>query len=384
MNSFIKLNKIEIAVCVLLYLLPPLNFCQLLADNNSEDIVNDIPYAEMPRVFGLIASDIRDNYEKIITWSGQINVKINRLHSGESVEGVFVFTDRRGEMPESILQKIEEKITFSVDVKKGFIYVDNSREKPSQYYNSKTGDDIGNKGSSPYRSTLIAKPDYVIESRARRYSTDDNKVIGMKAVKKTSTQDTTTNLYRGIDDPRKVFMPGGNPWEGFEWLTQYIDTYGKAEIGGYSLRVTESKNNDSLEYKIVKPSAFSASRKDPNDYIIQTKIYSDKFGFNITYWYITYGSGKPIQEFTYEYELIDGIYLPKKVREKYYSQNGEVYLEKDCNYTNNKVNKEISPGTFESTNLNLKDGDILVDEISKEEYQYEEPTKTFKLLEKQK
>ena len=67
-----------------------------------------------------------------------------------------------------------------------------------------------------------------------------------------------------------------------------------------------------------------------------------------------------------------------------YDSKGEATNKYDYAYKNNKVNQEISPGTFEPTNLNLRDGDVLVDEMSKEEYIYEAATHTFKLSEKEK
>ena len=110
----------------------------------------------------------------------------------------------------------------------------------------------------------------------------------------------------------------------------------------------------------------------PEDYVIFTKTYSSQCGFNIVYWEIKSGSGKLRQLYTWEYELVDNVYLPKRVVKKDYSLEGELISEKDCTYNNNKVNQEIPAGTFEYTNLKLKEGDKFVDEIESKEYKYED------------
>ena len=126
----------------------------------------------------------------------------------------------------------------------------------------------------------------------------------------------------------------------------------------------------------------SLERKSPEHYITTTKTFSSQYGFNIIHWEVASGNGMLLQKFSWEYELINNVYVPKKVVEKHYDSNGEVALERDCTYIKNTLNQAIPLEKFEYTNLNLKEGDIFIDEILNKEYRYEVATQTLKPVEK--
>lgn len=373
---------------LLLCILPGIYFPSAFADEPSGETVRIIPEEEMTVIFDLIGESIRDNYERIQTWSGEIDVKMDWLWTGAKAEDLFEkLTDHTGEIPQELLQKVEEKVAFAVDVKKGFVYVDSFREKPCKFQNLTTGKELGSSLgpylSGPYRSTSIATQDYIVEAEPGRWDINFN-LTNMKAVKRPSQKQPRTGLYMGIDDPRKVYMPEGNPWNYFNSLAKQINKLNKIEVDGHKFKMEEHKKGQIIEYKIIQPASINKEVNSPEDYVIFTKTYSSQYAFNIIYWEIKSGSGKLRQLYTWEYELVDNVYLPKRVVKKDYSSLGEVVSEKDCTYNNNKVNREIPPGTFELKNLNLRDGDILVDEISKEEYEYQAATHSFKLAGKKK
>lgn len=355
---------------------------QALAEEPSGETIRIIPDEEIPIILDLIANRIHDNYERLITWSGQIDVKLNMLHTGTTAEEVFQFTDAKVQRPEAILQKVEEKITFAIDAKKNFVYVDKFREKPSKYFNYSSGEDLGNSGSSPYWSTSIGRPGFLLEAKFPSYK--DNKIVHRRAFKKPSQQDSVTGLYyKDFRDPRQPFFPGGGfTWEHFDRLIKRINKFGKIEFDGYSLNIEEHKKGGIIEYKIIEPSIVNLERSSPDHYIIKSKVFSAHHGFNMIYWEVTSGGGIPLQKFTWEYELINGVYLPKRVVEKRYNSSGDVGLGKESTYINNKVNQEIPPETFEYTNLNLKDMDIFIDEILNKEYRYKAATRTLEPVEK--
>ncbi|MBW8039062.1 MAG: hypothetical protein FVQ85_03585 [Planctomycetes bacterium] len=358
---------------------------EALADNPSGNALRIIPNDEMPIVLDLIGNQVRNNYERIITWSGEIDVKLNKVYTGVAAEEVFIFTDGQGETPEAILQKVEEKITFAFDANKNFVYIDNFREKPSRYFNYITGTDLGNSGSHPYWSTITARPDFLLKVTPQSLDRKENRIIRRKAVKRPSPRkESRTGLYEGIiSDPRRMFMPGGGyTWDHLGILIKKINRYGKIEFDGYTLQMEERIKGEIIEYKIIEPSVVSLERSDPNHYIIIAKIFSSQCGFNMIYWEVTTGGGIPLQKFTWEYELINGVFLPKRVVTKHYGSSGEVALEKESTYVNNKLNQTISPETFEYTNLKLKEGDIFIDEILNKEYRYKAATRTLEPVEK--
>ena len=110
---------------LLLCILHEVHSFPAFADEPSGETMRIIPEEEMPATFDLIGKSIRDNYERIQTWSGEIDVKTNWLWTGAKAEDLFEkLTDRTGENPQELLQKVEEKVAFAVDAKKGFVYVD--------------------------------------------------------------------------------------------------------------------------------------------------------------------------------------------------------------------------------------------------------------------
>ncbi len=347
-----------------------------LGNKPSVEIIRAISYEEMPIVLNSIANNIRDNYERIVTWSGEIDVKIKWLWTNDKAQEIFQFTNAIGKKPKAILQKIEQRVSFVVDAKKNFVYVDKFREK-NQYLNYITGMDMGRRSTSQIQSTSIGRLDFLLEAKPQSFK--DGKIIHRKAVKKPSKLEPRTGLYENMDDPRRIFMPGGGYiWDHYDKLIKKINRFGKMEFDGYSLKMEEHKEGDIIVYKIIEPSIINPQRSSPDHYVIKTKIFSSQYGFNIIYWGITSGAGMPLQELTWEYELVNGVYLPKKVTEKHYRLDGEVAEEKDYTYINNKLNQKISSETFEYTNLNLKDGDIFIDEILNKEYQYKTATRTLK------
>lgn len=379
-QSYKKTIFVYLSLCILsvMYYSP-----SAFADEPSGETVRMIPEEEMPAILGLIGESIRDNYERIHTWSGEIDAKMNWLWTGAKAEEFFnTFTEAKGEKPKDILQKVEEKVVFSVDSNRNCVYVDKFRRK-NQYFNNATGVDLGRRSRHSIQSTSIATQDYTVEAKPDGWDENFN-LTNMKAVKKPSQKQSGTGLYNGIDDPRKVFMPEGNPWNYFNDLAKQINKLNKIEVDGHKFKIEEHKKGQITEYKIILPASINKEVNSPEDYVIFTKTYSSQYAFNIIYWEIKSGSGKLGQLYTWEYELVNNVYLPKRVIKKNYDSSGRTIIENNYAYTNNKVNQEISLGTFEPTNLNLKDGDILVDEVSKDEYKYEAATKTFKLSEKQK
>ena len=152
------------------------------------------------------------------------------------------------------------------------------------------------------------------------------------------------------------------------------------EFDGYRLKIEKHQKGDITEYKIMQPGVVSLERDSPDDYAIITRVFSDEYGLNMKYWKVASGSGQILQEFSWEYELVNGVYLPKKVVEKHYGANGDVTREKNSTYINNEVNNEIPAKTFEYTNLHLKDGDIFEDKIANKKYRYKEATKNLEPL----
>jgi hypothetical protein len=288
--------------------------CRALGAEKPNQTVRIIPDEEVPAILELIANAIRENYEQIKTWSGEIDKEITWVHTGSLAEELFRnATDAKGEMPKTILQKAEDKITFSVDANKNLVYVDTLRDKPSTYFNYNTGDSVGNSGPNPIWETIIATPDHLFVGGTHSFEKGTGRVLHKSAEKKLSRLEPQSNLYEGRYDPRKAFFAGADvTWNTFNSLIKKINKYGKIEFDGYKFKIEEQKKGDNIEYKIIEPSVVNMERSQPEHYVIITMIFSSRDGFNMTYWDAATGNGVVFQKQIWEYELVDGIYLPKR------------------------------------------------------------------------
>jgi hypothetical protein len=335
-------------------------------DNNMREITD---VSEMIAVLDLIGTRIHENFSKIRTWTGQAEVEIKYLHTGKNAEEIFqAHTNSEGQAPSAILQTIKEQFEFAIDAEKNLVYTDSLRPKPSQYLNIMNKQDLGNKGSYPYRLTSIATPDYLIQVKPRSVD-KEKKTIANWAKKVPSQRDPSTELYEGTNDPREIFSPGGGyPWKGFDFIIDKISKVGKIEFDGYQYKVYEVKRGDQQDFTIIRPAVVNLERSSPEHYVITTKICSEKYGYNFTEWKVARGDGLLLDEYYWEYESVDGVYLPKIYIEKQYNSMGEIIREKKSQYVTNKLNQSINPDTFGYNNLPLLDGDLFIDEIENKRY----------------
>jgi hypothetical protein len=357
---------------------------QTVAAADANQTVRSVPAEEIPTILDLIANGIRENYERINTWTGEIDKKITWVHTGSLVEELLEnAADRKGDVPETLLQKAQDKITFAVDTNNNFVYVDTLRDKPSTYFNYNTGTAVGNSGPSPIWSTIIAKPDFLLKADAQSFEKGTGRLIHKKAEKKLSKQKSQRSLYEGRYDPRKAFFPGADfTWDTLDRLIARLEKYGKIAIDGYTFKMEEYKRGDNIEYEIIEPTVMNLERTKPEHYVILTMVFSSQYGFNMTSFEAANGSGTVFQKFTWEYELTDSVYVPKRVIMKLHNVKGEVTDEYDSTYKNNKVNQEISSDTFEISNLKLMDGDVFIDEIANKKSVYKKDTDTLEEIRK--
>ena len=127
------------------FLSPNVDTCAFPDEISENETIREITDpSEMISVLDLIGSRMRDNYEKIKTWKGEVDVEIRLLHSGENAVDTFqTFTDGEGESPKDILQVIHENVEFAIDVNNNRVYVDSNRPQPSQYFDFATKQNLG-------------------------------------------------------------------------------------------------------------------------------------------------------------------------------------------------------------------------------------------------
>jgi len=156
-------------------------------------------------------------------------------------------------------------------------------------------------------------------------------------------------------------------WETFSLVLQYIDKHGDWNIDGHRLKVEEYAHDNTIRYRVQIPGIVS-----PGNYLIVTKTFSSKVGFNMTSVEDTNQDGILLQNKTWNYDLVDGVYIPSKITQKDFDPDGSLSYENTVTFKNQKINKPIPAETFTYKNLDLKNGDKFIDKILDKEYTYQD------------
>ena len=337
----------------------------------------------IPEILTLISARIQSNQERIRTWSGERRVESDHIYEGARAEKVFKKdTLGKGNIPKKIREHREFIDDFSLDIEKEFLYVNrhSNSPKPLQYTDFETGRDLGTEWTMALRRT-IRTPEYQIDCSGNRRR--NGVIISQKAVKKARPANALTCDIKilPVYEPRKSFKAFKNEiWELFPMLVEVIQENGKYSVDDHDLIVEERKSGDITEYRIILPS--KAGTPDDFLYLFSPMVFSSDKGYNIVSYQHYVQNGVQIRNKTWDYEYIDGVYVPISTTEEEFLPDGKLRSEKRVTFTNLRVNHVIPSETFEYTNLGLKDSDLFIDEILNKEYRYEAATKQLKPVEK--
>jgi len=324
---------------------------------------------QIPNVLNMISKQIRSNYERIKSWEGKIEVVTDNIYKGAGAEKVFkTRTDGKGETPRTIINHREQIIEFCVDTDKGLIYTGYYPTKPLEYIDLESGRKLkANSRIVASRRRSIVMPEYQIDCTADTMR--DNVVMSHIAVKQARPKDSTcASNTHPVFDPRECFVVGRPIWETFQRLLQHMELHGEVSVDGYALKVEERKNGNDMEYRIQIPGKVS-----PTDYLFKTMVFSGNKGFNIISLETTDHNGKLFQRRTWNYDLVNGVYVPSKTAKQIFErENGELRYEEQYTYKNLKVNQPIPVETFTYKNLGLENGDKFIDKIENKEYTYQD------------
>ena len=338
----------------------------------------------IPEILTLISERIKSNYERIKTWQGEGSIRESYIYEGPRAEKVFkADTIGEGEIPSKIKKHIDAYVEFSIDVEKDFMYVNfnSNSPKPLQYMDFETKRDLGAKRTLDLRRT-IRTPEYQIDCSGHRRRR--GVVIEQRAVKQARPMNDLMCDVEIIPvyDPMKTCKAFKDEiWELFPQLTEIIMERGKYSIDDFDLTIEERKFGGITEYRIKLPS--KAGTPENFLYLSSNMVFSSDKGFNIISYQYVDQNGIQLRNQAWDYDNVDGVYVPINVTQKDFNwPEGSLSSEKIVSFKNLHVNHVIPPGTFEYTNLGLKDGDVFVDEIMDKEYRYEVATKQLKPVEK--
>ena len=338
---------------------------------------NSVNSNRFPEILNMISTRVRNNYEGIKTWEGQVNVKKNYIYEGARAEKVFKEdTENKGEIPRIIKEQRETIIEFSLDAERGFLYENYYPIKPLEYTDIETGRELGAKGILSSGRAILT-PEYQVDCTG--YMRRDNVIIKRRAVKQARPKNCLkcdSNMHP-IYDPRTSFNKGFKDqiWELFHDLLEIIEKDGKYSIDQHELKVEEFSTGDITEYRVTMPSRVGS--RENYQYAYSTMIFNSDKGYNITSYKYTVDN-IVVRNNTWDYELIDGIYVPIKTNQKDFNwPDGVLRYESIVTFKNQNINIPIAIDTFTFKNLGLKNGDEYIDNIDKKTYKYQDAKLVF-------
>ncbi len=356
------LNKIQLCTVVLLALL---NIAVVEGlGSNTENNFQPVPPDQMSGILTMISNETQSNYDKIKTWQGKVDSTIGTIYEGTKAERVFKNQiNGEGKVPRKVKRLVETTVEFAVNCEKGLFFDKKFYRSPLRYTDPNDGRLLGTK-SIDGSTASIATPEYRITTVPVEKREN---VITRQAVKEERASESSVR-NRGVFDPRFEAIDGDGFRGTFVFLLDYIEKHGKFSVGEQSLRIEKRMDRSTTEYRIEIPSP----QASPGEFVFTTLIFNSDKGFNITLSETRY-AGKLYQKATWEYEVINDVYLPASTMiQTFAGENAELLYERECIYTNGQLNQAIPEDTFSYKNLGLKNGDKFVDKILGKEYIFQD------------
>ena len=363
MNTIFKYSRTK-AVISFLFLITSSAKSEGLNDGNELQF-KILSYNKISPILRMISDKMKNNYDSIKYWEGKVDSEVNYIYEGKNADRIFTNdTMAIGEVPKRIMNHAESSIEFSLDAKDDRLFVYRFFNKKIQYIDFDTGRDLGTKGLPGEEKAILTK-EYYIKCRATQRQ---NGVIIKQQAIKEKLSDCTHCQNPPIFDPRESFKEGRPVWETVQIILDKLDKKGEWKIGAYDLKVEECNDKGIMKYQIIMPGKISEG-----DIVLSKMVFSCDKGFNITFFQVSDVNGKVFQKATWDYELKDGIYLPKEtLQQNYTGEKANLSYSIKSIFKNLKLNYPIQEEIFSYKNLGLKNGDKFVDKIEGKEYTYQE------------
>jgi hypothetical protein len=358
-------NKTKLCTFVLFTLL---NFVTEGSGNSTENNFQPVPPDQMSGILTMISDETRSNFDKIKIWQGKVDATIGIIYEGSEAEHVFKNkTDGVGQVPKKVKRLSESTVEFAMNSEKGLFFDKKYYRSPLRYIDPNSERVLVTK-SAVGSTTTIATPEYRIINVP--FIKRKNVIITRKAVKeKRALKESCTTCRSDIFDPRIESIDGRAFHGSFLFLINYIEKHGEFRIDGQSLRIEKHVAGSTTKYRIEIPSP----QKNPGEFIFTTMIFNSDKGFNITLSETRSADGKLYNKVIWEYEAINGIYLPTRtMSQTFKGENANLDNERECIYTNLKLNQALPEETFTYKNLGLQNGDKFIDKTLGKDYTYQD------------
>ena len=374
MKTLASLNKM---ICVLIIsVVLILSIKTEALGSNQECKWISVDQNDIAKILNMIGERVRENQNKLTTWQGKLKIVHASIDRGATAKKMFKerLKDDGKPIPNRIIEHQEFTREFALDVNKKLLY-ENYYPDPDRQKHLIMDLDTGRE--LPLKQNVRLGSGKFILTADLHIDCMDNKnrdgVIANRTVikqKRPKDKKSPRNLLPPVFDPRETMRIFGNPlWETFANYVAYIDKHGPiSTFQGYTIKVEveECDVGDVKKYKIVLPSVSSGG---PKVYMFSTLVCSSDAGFNVISYSDTADYNKILENKTWDYGLIDGVYIPvKQTKESLDYLTGDLNDQSTLTFIDQKVNEPIPAEVFTYKNLGLQNGDKFIDKTLGKEY----------------
>lgn len=330
-------------------------------------------------VLKMLSAQIRNNSEKVQTWEGEVDFVLDRYYRGAQASSVLeqkkFYSHKESATPETVRTKKMGTIKFILDKSKQSHYEKVTRSQPMRYFDNNDSE-LGSE-SGPYEAVSIVTPDGYIHSLALM---PEGHTVGHWTKRESVNGDVMAK--KGVFDPQTHLKLGMPIWEYLDRVRKLYEGNGRPQIGGRTIETRARIKNAKAEYKIISPYMQGSSAEVGGPVGYMNLCFSEDAGFNLVYSELTNVEGKVLQRVEWDYVRLGEIAVPQEMRRRNYMEDGKLWYEAKYVFSSQKVNGLVEPRIFTYENLELLDGDEIVDEIANRKFRYEAATQTLKPVEK--
>ncbi len=358
-----------------------------IADDNQQCKWTAVDQNSFAEILTMINNRIEENYDRIKTWQGKVNIVIDIVSESENAKRLSekILVDEP--VPNGIIDHQELTNEFALDVNKGLLYDNIYPDAKRNIIDAQTGKILRLNENAQIRSKKnIRTPD--CQLTCREYKNREGVIVRRWVVKEKRPAGELTNRdsLPPVFDPRetmrifgdikrKSFAPLGGA---FAKYLAFLDKKERNSIDGFPTVVVKECDVGNVKKYKIDLLGLSNDSDGSKIHFYYNLVCSSEAGFNVVSFSITDEKKRVVEDKELEYGLFDGVYLPKVINQHQFKEDGK--LENEKRYTFNKdqkVNKPLSEETFTYKNLALKNGDQFIDKIADKEYKYQDANLVF-------
>ena len=306
----------------------------------------------VPDLLQTLAAATEANYDKIMTWEGDMRVESVLAIRGEKASSLLAkYIDApQTESVDEIHQVVPKSVRFKIDRENNRLYTYSKRNAPRRYHVPADDQTYASSKWPPEETTLIVTADYQLKIRPAAWSRE-------KTVKRRiAVKQSPRSAHR--TDPRDAYRIGDKTlWLSLSQVAEMLQMTG---IETYGVVVKEILKDGQTAYRIE-------ITEPGHDHPFSAIELSEQAGFNRTHIQNWYDEGALMSETSTEFVNHQGVYLPKQWTMSHYYPDGGLMRQETGTIEHQHINTPVSDDTFSELNY-LQDGDRLRDRIQGKQY----------------